>query len=309
MQKDEKRMQKQAEGPIGLGFRVPLVIASPWSRGGWVNSEVCDLTSPIQFLEVFLANKAGKKIFSNEITSFRRAVCGDLTSAFRPYNGEQIELPVPVEKIPFLESIHKAQFKALPSGYKKLTKTDMAELNANPPASPYMPKQEPGTRPACAIPYQLYVEGKEDKDLFRMQFTNSNDVFGERAAGAPFIVYNMADNTAPANYVVLPGDKLTDEWNLVGNNYHFRVYGPNGFYREFSGSKTESPIEVACAYQQKPGTKKLSGNIELLIKNTSAQSQVVRITDNAYKATPITQTIPGENTATIAVDLSKSSNW
>ncbi|MCL8000755.1 hypothetical protein M8994_21435, partial [Brucella sp. 21LCYQ03] len=36
------------DSPIGLGFRVPMVIASPWSKGGWVNSEVLDLTSNIQ---------------------------------------------------------------------------------------------------------------------------------------------------------------------------------------------------------------------------------------------------------------------
>lgn len=308
MQKDEKRMQKQAEGPIGLGFRVPLVIASPWSRGGWVNSEVCDLTSPIQFLEVFLFNKTGKKIYSNEITGFRKAVCGDLTSAFRPYNGEDISLPVPVDKIPFLESIHKAQFKALPSGYKKLTKTGTATLNANPAASPDMPKQERGTRPACAIPYQLYVEGKQDKNIFRMQFTNRREVFGERSVGAPFIVYNMMDNTPPRNYTVLPGDSLADEWNIE-SHYHFRINGPNGFYREFTGNKIDPLIEIACVYQQKAVMKKLSGNIELQIKNNAAKSQVVIITDNAYKAKSIMQTIVAGNTAIIPVDLSKSSNW
>ena len=42
------------ESSIGLGFRVPLVIASPWSKGGWVNSEVFDHTSTLQFLEAFL---------------------------------------------------------------------------------------------------------------------------------------------------------------------------------------------------------------------------------------------------------------
>ncbi|MBS1935512.1 MAG: phospholipase C, phosphocholine-specific, partial [Bacteroidetes bacterium] len=38
------------ESPIGLGFRVPLMIVSPWSRGGWVCSEVFDHTSILQFL-------------------------------------------------------------------------------------------------------------------------------------------------------------------------------------------------------------------------------------------------------------------
>ena len=310
MKQDEERMQQQAEGPIGLGFRVPLVIASPWSRGGWVNSEVCDLTSPIQFLETFLSNKTGKKIYSNEVTSFRRAVCGDLTSVFRPYNGENIQLPSPVERLPFLESIHKAQFKAMPTGYKNLTATEITVLNTNPAASPYMPKQEKGTRPACAIPYQLYAEGKQDKDVFRLQFENKKDVFGERTAGAPFMVYNLAGNAAPRNYVVLPGDSLSDEWNIdEPGNYHFRIHGPNGFYREFTGSKTNTLIEVACTYQQQAEAKNLSGNIELHVKNISAQKQVIVITDNAYKAKSITQAIAAGTVSTIEIDLSKSSNW
>ncbi len=37
-------------GPYGLGFRVPLLVISPWSKGGWVCSEVFDHTSLIQFM-------------------------------------------------------------------------------------------------------------------------------------------------------------------------------------------------------------------------------------------------------------------
>src|SRR5262249_51977077 len=40
-----------AAGPIGLGVRVPMVVISPWSRGGWVNSQVFDHTSLIRFIE------------------------------------------------------------------------------------------------------------------------------------------------------------------------------------------------------------------------------------------------------------------
>ena len=308
MKENEKRMQKQSEGPIGLGFRVPLVIASPWSRGGWVNSEVCDLTSSIQFLETFLSNKTGKKIQSNEITSFRRAICGDLTSAFRPYNGENIKLPAVVERMPFLESIHKAQFKPMPTGYKKLTEAEITLLNTNPAGSPFMPKQEKGTRPACAIPYQLYVEGKMDKDAFRLQFDNSKDVFGDKTTGAPFMVYDLLINVPTRNYVVLPGDSLIDEWKIE-DNYHFRVNGPNGFYREFAGNNTNPLIEVSCNYQHKAAAKSLSGNIELHVKNASAQKQTIVITDNAYKAKSITQIIAPGAVTTIPVDLSKSNNW
>src|SRR5690606_7297406 len=72
------------DSPIGLGFRVPLVVASPWTKGGWVNSEVFDHTSTLQFLEHFLEKRTGKKVNESNISAWRRLVCGNLTSVFRP---------------------------------------------------------------------------------------------------------------------------------------------------------------------------------------------------------------------------------
>jgi phospholipase C len=63
-------------GPIGLGQRVPFLVISPWSKGGYVNSEVCDHTSVVQFIE----KRFG--VFESNISPWRRAVCGDLTTMF-----------------------------------------------------------------------------------------------------------------------------------------------------------------------------------------------------------------------------------
>ncbi|CAM5589602.1 phospholipase C OS=Streptomyces alboniger OX=132473 GN=CP975_30800 PE=3 SV=1 [Streptomyces alboniger] len=40
-----------AAGHYGLGQRVPMIVVSPWSTGGFVNSEVFDHTSIIRFME------------------------------------------------------------------------------------------------------------------------------------------------------------------------------------------------------------------------------------------------------------------
>ena len=40
------------EDPVGLGYRVPMVVASPWTMGGYVNSEVSDHTSVLQFWNI-----------------------------------------------------------------------------------------------------------------------------------------------------------------------------------------------------------------------------------------------------------------
>jgi phospholipase C len=55
---EEKFMRQRS---IGLGYRVPLAIASLWSRGGVLCSQVFDHTSSLQFLETFLSEKKKKK--------------------------------------------------------------------------------------------------------------------------------------------------------------------------------------------------------------------------------------------------------
>ena len=60
---------------VGLGPRVPMIVVSPWTKGGWVNSQVFDHTSVIRFLEARFG------VQEPNITPWRRAVCGDLDSA------------------------------------------------------------------------------------------------------------------------------------------------------------------------------------------------------------------------------------
>jgi phospholipase C len=63
-------------GPIGLGFRVPMLILSPFSRGGFVSSDVFDHTSVLRFLET----RFGAEV--PNLSAWRRAAVGDLTTAF-----------------------------------------------------------------------------------------------------------------------------------------------------------------------------------------------------------------------------------
>jgi len=62
--------------PIGAGFRVPCVIISPWTQGGWIASETFDHTSSLQFLELLTG------VTIPNITPWRRATFGNLASAF-----------------------------------------------------------------------------------------------------------------------------------------------------------------------------------------------------------------------------------
>jgi phospholipase C len=67
---------QQIRGPIGLGFRVPLLVVSPFSRGGYVCSDVFDHTSLLRLLET----RFGAEV--PNLSKWRRETTGDLTTAF-----------------------------------------------------------------------------------------------------------------------------------------------------------------------------------------------------------------------------------
>jgi phospholipase C len=61
---------------IGLGIRVPMLMVSPWSRGGEVVSTTYDHTSVLRLLE----ERFG--VEEPNISAWRRKTCGDLTGMF-----------------------------------------------------------------------------------------------------------------------------------------------------------------------------------------------------------------------------------
>ncbi|MEO9020640.1 MAG: phospholipase C, phosphocholine-specific [Ginsengibacter sp.] len=323
--------KKEARGgPIGLGFRVPMIIASPWSRGGKVCSQVFDHTSSLQFLEEFLNKKFHKQIKQTNISEWRRTICGDLTTAFSLYNGEKTETLPFLSKAPFIEKIYNAKFQKEPSSYKKLSEEEITQINKDPYSSDIMPQQEPGMRVACPLPYQLYADGKisDDKKAITISMKAGNEIFGISSAGSPFNVYastNYIANVGSTNsqfaeprhvwhFAVKAGDTLNNEWPLdafENGNYHLRIYGPNGFFRKIAGNKNDPALQVDCDYQRSRLIKSnLTGNVELKIQNNDkSKSITLKIEDNSYKNKPIVKVIPPLGNEIISLDLKKSFGW
>ncbi len=82
----------QPRGPIGLGFRVPMLVISPFSRGGLVCSDVLDHTSTLLLLE----RRFGVEV--PNLSAWRRATVGDLTGALNlaePADASRPPLPIP----------------------------------------------------------------------------------------------------------------------------------------------------------------------------------------------------------------------
>ena len=114
-------------GPIGLGFRVPMTIVSPFSRGGFVSSDLFDHTSVLRFLEA----RFGAEV--PNLSAWRRATVGDMTSAL---NFSKIDTSVP--SLPSLSTISA---NVLTECTANLAGFSPSQL----PATQTMPTQEPGT--------------------------------------------------------------------------------------------------------------------------------------------------------------------
>ena len=191
-------------GPYGLGQRVPMIVVSPWSTGGWVCSEVFDHTSIVRLIE----QRFG--VHEPNISPWRRTVCGDLTAAF-DFGKARPAVP------------------ALPdtAGYEPPDRDRHPDYVPEPPADPSLPKQEPGVRAARALPYDLAADGRVTGGALRIDFASRG------TAGAQFYVTSASGD--PRTYTAGTGRHLSGTWTVAGD-FDVVVHGPNGFLRQFRGA-------------------------------------------------------------------------
>lgn len=74
-------------GPIGLGFRVPMLVISPFSRGGHINSDTFDHTSLLRFIET----RFGVEV--PNLSAWRRSAVSDLTSTLDVSRPARLAVP------------------------------------------------------------------------------------------------------------------------------------------------------------------------------------------------------------------------
>jgi phospholipase C len=311
------------DSPIGLGYRVPMIVVSPWSKGGFVNSQVFDHTSSIMFMEKWLAKKTGKTIKSNNISDWRRAVCGDLTSVFRPYNCEENLSPEALKREAVITSIVNAKNKPPQTGPTALNTEEVAKINKfqsfAAQQSELLPHQEPGFKPACALPYNLNVDAGLIANQLQLSFQSEKTLFGSdtETIGAPFTINSIGKykglNGKTWAYAVKAGDFLKDTFKLTdfdNSTYSLAVTGPNGFFRQFKGDSGNPKINIKV-YADKKGifAKKLNGNLIVALENTGTEHLNLLISDNKYK-TPGKRILLKPNVkTTVSFELTKNGNW
>lgn len=229
----EDDLRHPGQHPIGLGIRTPTIIVSPWSRGGFVCSELFDHTSTLRFIE----RRFGVR--EPNISAWRRSVCGDLTSAFdfTRRNGDTAALTFP----------------ATDDFRDRIARSAAGRLNAIP-AAQAPTRQMTGQRPQRALPYRLEITG-ELTPAHRLQITFVNS----GAVGATFTVHDNLDIEEPWNFTVGAGDRLShDAWHHPGSipsRIDVTVRGPNGLLHRYATALAEpaGPADADVVLGGDPG--------------------------------------------------------
>jgi phospholipase C len=269
-------------GPYGLGVRVPMIVVSPWSKGGYVCSEVFDHTSLIRFLERrFAPHHAG--LIETNITPWRRTVCGDLTSAFDFSNARATPVELPDT-----------------SSYMPLNHDRHPDYVPQPPSNQSLPKQERGLRHARALPYALDVDADVSGHggSLRLEFKNRG------RAGAVFQVRSGIGAAGPWSYTVEAGKSLSNTWTLAPGKYDFTVHGPNGFLRRFRGTAGRNADDFGFDVRLDPRDYTLT----VRVTNQTHEPRRVRI-ESAYGHGVFVDVLPRGRALEKRFQLSSSHGW
>ncbi|MER5557718.1 phospholipase C, phosphocholine-specific [Streptomyces sp. NPDC002506] len=268
-----------AAGPYGLGQRVPMLVVSPWSTGGYTCSETFDHTSIIRFME----RRFG--VQEPNISPWRRAICGDLTSAFdfSRTNSAAPGLPSTTAYIPPDHNRHP----------------DFVPV---PPATGTLPKQERGTRPTRPLRYAPFVDGSANVSTGKFTLTFG----GGASAGAQFLVTSANRTDGPWTYTTEAGKTIADSWNTAYSSgaTNLSVFGPNGFLRTFQGPGRTAGPEVTARHNA--GT----GNLDLTMTNAGKATVHLKVASAAaYGGATQTFTVTAGATVKYTVDLRAGKSW
>jgi phospholipase C len=262
--------------PIGLGVRVPCIIISPWSRGGYVCSQVFDHTSVIRFLEKWTG------VQEPNISAWRRQVCGDLTSA--------LDFAHPNTNYPTLAGVSAVNCN---SG-----------TTASPPGNQSMPSQEAGTLLERPLPYQPNAVASLDCGTGNVNISMTNT----GTASVHFSVYPNAYRTdGPWPFDVMSSNTATTAFSTTpySGDYDFSCYGPNGFLRRFAGNIDSDCGQIESVSYLDP----YNGGFKITLANPGGSAVVFSVSNAYYANSLATYTVPAHSTNVVGVDTTTNNGW
>ncbi|MDT8998587.1 phospholipase C, phosphocholine-specific [Paucibacter sp. APW11] len=279
--------------PIGLGPRVPTTVVSPWSKGGRVCSQLFDHTSLIRFIEEWAVQGRGlarERVHCAAISPWRRAVSGDLTSAFNFLN--------PNAAWPATVPATALYFKGWGSA------------SALPPAQQVLPRQESVSgaqaRPACALPYRCATSGKASASAQQFMLSLANGAATGSAAAA-FIVYSTLRSDGPWHYTVEAGKRIDNEvWNWSSKDYALAVHSHNGFVREYRGNFAGSARLAEVSVQDDAASR----SVRIDCFNGGSASLSFKLSDLSYgDKAQLSVTVPAGQTRSLVRNVEYSQGW
>jgi len=281
-------------GPYGLGVRVPMIAISPWSKGGYVNSQVFDHTSLIRFLEQRFGPDNPALVEAN-ITEWRRTVTGDMTSCFNFRTPNAVVVP----PLPATQSF------APPSAAEIAAGTRFDDYVPVPPTSSAVPRQEQGIRRARPLPYCPLISGiaSATAGTFTLSFGNGG------AVGIAYHVRQAGVGAAgPWTFTIAPEHNASHAWSFgaAGSaaTYALSVYGPNGWYRLYQGLVAAHAANLFIETDE----TRYDDALLVTIHNRGSADAVVSISD-AYGCTESSETIRPGGSVTKQFELAASHNW
>ncbi|WP_328465430.1 phosphocholine-specific phospholipase C [Streptomyces sp. NBC_00448] len=250
--------------PIGMGPRVPMTVISPWSTGGRVCSQVFDHTSPVRFAELVTGVRCVN------ISDWRRAVSGDLTSAFTFGTGP-VAFPTGLPDTAALVAAADRQ-KSLPAPAL--------------PATGALPAQESGDRPAQPLGYVFDTASWTDTSTNRIWFETDN---AGTLAGS-FTAYTVNHRTFQAWNLNCPvGGSLTDYFSAKtygGGPYDIDLHGPDGYLRGFQGNVLTWTDTTKAHPEARVVDNRDGATLTLTVSNAGPVSTVFTVQPNAAYLAP-----------------------
>jgi phospholipase C len=233
------------------------------------------------------------------ISAWRRAVCGDLTSAFN-----------------FGHAKDDAFFQSLPSTVALANRARALPKRTTPadPTSLALPQQDMGLRPSRALPYELHVHSRVRSHAARQSGPTVDLVFANTGrAAAVFHVYDrLRLGELPRRYTVEAGKRLKGQWQPGPNGtYDLWVLGPNGFHRHFTGNAQLALGDDRARPDVEVGYDADSRELVIKLVNEGGAPCVFTLQPNAYfNATAgAVQSVVARGEHRITRSLQSSANW
>jgi phospholipase C len=247
--------------PIGFGNRVPMLICSPWTRGGFVDSNLYDHTSMLRFLETWTGVKA------DNITAWRRTLSGDLTTAF-DFAHPDFSIPNLPDTVPLINQSDQEE--------------SFPPITTPAPGDQVMPAQEAGHRPHRPANHQAHADVTLNRSSGAVTATLSN--IGN--VGTSLAVYpDRFQAFTPTQFTLVSGEDRTYTWDAKhsGGRYAFSIYGTDGFVRSFEGAVVpagQNAGQVPVVAAELVGGQQRA--VRLTLANQGAQQVTYTLTRNDF---------------------------